>query len=267
MLEVIKGRKAKPRRCLLYGTHGIGKSTWAAAAPRPIILATEDGLDDIGVDRTPLLTSTQQVGQWLIELGGPEDHGYQTLVIDSLDWLERLIWSSVCEDGSKQSIEDFGYAKGYKFALKKWDRVLQMLDAIRARGMNVVLLAHARVEKFSPPDGESYDRWQVDVHKDAAPMIQEWADEVFFATYRVNTITKEDGFKKSRTRAVGSGDRIVYTSEAATHAAKRRITLPNELALDWNEYQKHWPTGNVTPDGDIAGIVANGHSKQKENAA
>ena len=32
---------------MLYGTHGIGKSTWGAMAPDPIFIQTEDGLAEV----------------------------------------------------------------------------------------------------------------------------------------------------------------------------------------------------------------------------
>jgi hypothetical protein len=263
---IVSGKRARPRRCLLYGTHGIGKSTWAASSPKPLVLATEDGLDDVGCDRTPLLTKTVDVARWLIDLAGPEEHGYKTVVIDSLDWLEKLIWQATCEDDGKKDLESFGFGKGYVKAVNRWEKLLAMLEGCRARGMNVVLLAHAKIERFSPPDSDAYDRWQPDLHKLAAPLLQEWADEVLFASYQVSTIQREEKFGQQRTRAIGSGERIVYTSEAPTHAAKRRISLPDTLPLDWAAYQKHWPTG-VGPAGDISGIVTDGHSKQKGIAA
>jgi two-component system OmpR family response regulator len=79
---------------LLYGTHGIGKSTWASQAPKPIVLATEDGLNDVGVDRIEFYgRETIDLAKALIALSGEEEHGYKTVVIDSLDWLD-----GVCED-------------------------------------------------------------------------------------------------------------------------------------------------------------------------
>jgi len=254
-----------PRRVINYGMHGVGKSTWASRAPSPLVLTIEDGLNDLEVDRTPLLRRTADVAQWLIELGGEEPHGYKTVVIDTLDWLEKLIWSATCEDAGKKSIEDFGYGRGYALSMKRWEMLLLLLDCCRAKGMNIVLLAHARIEKFSPPDADSYDRWTLDLHKTASALVQEWADEVLFSTYQVSTIKRDEGFRE-RTRAIGGSDRIVHTTEAATHAAKRRIVLPDVLPLEWSEYQKHWPVSAV-PTGDVAGIVTNGHSKQKDGDA
>jgi hypothetical protein len=263
MQTVLKGKAARPRRVLMHASHGFGKSTWASQAPNPIVLTLEDGLDDVGCDRTPLLKDSQEVARWLIELGG-EEHEYKTVVLDTIDWLERLIWQSVARDGEKDSIEDYGYGKGYQLAVKKWEMLLNMLDCCRAKGMNVVLLSHSKVERFSPPDAEPYDRWAPDIHKTAAGLIQEWCDEVLFGTKRVSVISRKDSFGKERTRAIGDGERIVHTTEAATHQAKRRIAMPDTIPLAWEAYQKYWPTGNV-PTGDIGGIVTNGHSKKKES--
>jgi len=259
---VITGKRQMPRRVLLYGTHGIGKSTWAASSPKPIVLQIEDGLDDIGVDRTPVLTETIEVARWLIELSGDEDHGYQTVVIDSIDWLERLIWKATCKEQGKKSIEEFGYGKGYVLAMRRWEQLLHMLDACRGKGMNVILLAHAKVERFTPPDNDPYDRWQLDVHKTVAPLLQEWADEVLFATYKVRTISQDEGFGQKRTRALESAQRVVRTLEAPTHAAKRRIELPDELPLSWKEYHGYWSSTNGT--GNIKGMVKEGHSKERK---
>lgn len=261
MQGVIKGRRARPRRTVLYGTHGIGKTTWAAGAPAPLILSTEDGANDVGCDRTPLLTTVVEVSQWLIDLTGPESHEYKTIVIDTADWMEKIIWRATCEDSNKKTIEDFGYGKGYLLAARRWEKLLFLLDQCIARGLNVILLAHAKVEKFSPPDGDAYDRWQLDLHKTVSPLVQEWADEVLFAKYRVDTIRREEGFGQTKTRAIGSGERVVYTCEAPTHAAKRRIEMPDEIGLSWTEYQKYWPGSDVAT-GDVNGIVKDGSSKK-----
>lgn len=264
MIEgIVRGKRAAPRRVLLYGTHGIGKSTWAAAAPKPIVLATEDGLNDVGVDRIEFYgRETIDLAKALIALSGEENHGYKTVVIDSLDWLEKMIWAATVKEHGKKSIEDFPFGRGYTLAAKRWESLIVMLEACRARGINCVLLAHAKIERFTPPDSDAYDRYVPDLHKVASALVQEWVDEVLFASYRVSTISKDEGFGQNRTRAIGSGERVVHTCEMPTHAAKRRIVLPDVLPLEWAAYQAAWPT-NGQATGDIAGMVVEGHSKQK----
>lgn len=235
MEKIEKGKVAKPRRLLLYGVHGVGKSTFAASAPSPIFIQTEDGLGGIECDKFPLTTSFADAIAALGELY-TEKHQYQTVVIDSLDWLERLIWADVCRRRNVENIEAIGYAKGYVFALTQWREVLEGLTALRNdRGMAIVLIAHAKIERFEAPDTDAYDRYTPRLHKHANGLVSEWCDEVFFATYKVWTKRVGEGFE-ARTQAVGSGERIVYTAERPAYVAKSRLSLPGELPLDWEAY-------------------------------
>ena len=48
MLESIQsGRESKPPRIMIYGSEGVGKSTFGASAPNAIFVQTEDGLGEI----------------------------------------------------------------------------------------------------------------------------------------------------------------------------------------------------------------------------
>lgn len=255
--NIVKGKTRRPRRVMLYGSHGIGKSTFGAGAPNPIFLATEDGQDDIGVDRTPMISDWDCFDRWLKDLVN-SNHDYQTVVVDTVDWLEKLIFKKVAEDNHVDSIEKIGYGKGYVYAADNLDYLLGGFSALREkRKMGVIFLAHAKIAKVSPPDTDSYDRYEPDLHKQLSPILQEWCDEVLFATYEVNTIKREEGFNKERTLAKGDGRRIVQTTEIPTCLAKRRLPMPDQIELSWQAYQD-------CLKGDIDGIVVNGSSKRKE---
>jgi hypothetical protein len=234
--QIQRGRTQLPRRVMLYGVHGIGKSTFGAMAERPIFIQTEDGLANIECDRFPLATRFGHVLSALSELYTGE-HDYRTVVIDSLDWLERLIETEVCEKEDVPNIEKIGYAKGYKFMLDPWREVLAGLDALRNdRGMTVVLIAHAKIEKFDNPETEPYDRYSPRLHKLASALIQEWCDEVLFATYKVHTRKIDEAFNKAKHQGIGTGERIVRTTERPAHVAKNRLGLPEEFPLDYRLY-------------------------------
>ncbi|MGE0378967.1 MAG: ATP-binding protein [Planctomycetaceae bacterium] len=234
--HIERGIQHKPRRVLLYGVHGIGKSSFGASAPQAIFLPTEDGLSNIDCARFPLARSYDEVMTALMELYS-EPHDFQTVVIDSADWLERLIWAHVCRTRSKEAIEDFGYGKGYTYALDPWRDVLNGLDALRnERRMLVILLAHAKIERFENPETEAYDRYSPRLNKHASAIIQDWCDEVLFATYKVHTKQTDEGFDRTRTRGIGTGDRILRTTERPAHVAKNRLGLPEELPLDYAAY-------------------------------
>jgi hypothetical protein len=225
-----------PRRIMLYGVHGVGKSTFGAMAERPVFITTEEGTNDIECDRFPLAAKYGDVLGALSALYSDE-HDYQTVVIDSLDWLERLIWAEVCAKRQVETIEDIGYAKGYVFALTQWREVLSGLDALRAeRRMQVILIAHAAIEKFANPETDTYDRYIPRLQKQASALVQEWCDEVLFATYRVHTKVSNEGFDRKRTQGIGTGERILRTTERPAHVAKNRLNLPDELSLDYRVF-------------------------------
>jgi AAA domain len=238
--QISKGLRPGPRRLLLYGTQGIGKSTFAASSELPVFIQTEDGLGEIGCDKFPLAESFEQVMAYLTALY-TDFHEYQTVVVDSLDWLERLIWAEVCRKRNVTNIEDIGYAKGYIFALNHWRDFLEGLTALRHDlGITIVLIAHARIEKFENPETESYDRYVPRLHKLASALIQEWCDEVLFATYKVHTKQTDEGFGRKGTRGIGNGERILRTAERPAHMAKNRLNLPDEIPLDWNAYANYF---------------------------
>lgn len=240
-MKILSGKQKAPRKCLMYGTHGIGKSTWASQAPGCIILNLEDGLNNIDCQRTEHLTTLEGVNEaldWLIA----SKHDFFTVAIDSMDWLEGIIHQVVAKAANKESIADIGYGAGYKQSLTYWDRIMLRLDMLRSdRKMSVILLAHANVKRFESPDHDSYDRYQPALHDTASSMWQEWSDEVLFASYRV-FVRKEDlGFNKERTIAVDANERYIRTQESAAVLAKNRLGMPAEIEFNWEAYQAHFP--------------------------
>ena len=245
LLEKIqRGKESSPRRVMLYGTHGIGKSTFGSMSPKSIFIQTEDGLGGIDCDKFPLAKTFDDVIAALSELYS-EKHQYRTVVVDSLDWLERLIWEEVCKKRMVKSIEDIGYAKGYVFALAQWQEFLNGLTALRNEiGMMIILIAHAKIEKFENPATDSYDRYAPRLHKLASAVVQEWCDEILFATYKVYTKATDEGFNRKISKGTGMGERLIHTTERPAHVAKNRLNLPDELPLEWTAYEQYLPNLN-----------------------
>ncbi len=237
--QIHSGQRNEPPRFLIYGTEGIGKSTTASQACDPIFIPTEDGLDQIDCDSFPLVGKFHDFMSAISALYN-EEHKYKSVVVDSLDWLERLIWDDVCHEFEVKSIEkvDGGYSKGYIHALTQWRTVITGLNALRnKRRMCIILLAHAKVEKFEDPESVAYDRYSPRLNKHAAALIKEWCDCVLFATRKFRTKTEDAGFNRKRNIAVASGkdggDRILRTVGGPSCIAKNRYSLPSELPLSW----------------------------------
>jgi hypothetical protein len=239
-----RGKSSKPPRILVYGTEGIGKSTFAVASAKPIVIDTEDGLGQFDVPRFPVATGYDSIVSSLTALH-KEPHDYRTIVLDSIDWLERLIWDKLCGEYGVTSIEkcDGGYARGYTHALTHWREILALLDTLRLqRSMCVILIAHSRIERFEDPELPAYDRFAPRLHKHACGLVTEWCDAVLFATRRVRTTKEDVGFNRQRTIAapIGSdgGERILRCIGGPACVAKNRFNLPAELPLSWPAFSK-----------------------------
>ena len=223
----------KPPRILIHGVHGVGKTTFAAGARDPVFILTEDGLGTLAVPHFPLARTFDDVMQALASLY-TEDHVFRTLVVDSADWLEPLIWARVCKDQGWSSIEDAGYGKGYVNALDLWRQYLEGLNALRDdKGMAIVQIAHTDIKRFDSPESEPYDRYVIKLHTKASALLQEHSDVVLFANYRISTVKSDVGFNKKVTRALGSGERLLHTAERPAFLAKNRYALPETLPMSW----------------------------------
>ncbi len=220
-------------RCMVYGVEGIGKSTFASGAPNPIFICTEDGLGSLTVDHFPLAASFSDVMAAIGTLYA-EKHEYQTVALDSLDWLETMIWRDV---EATHDAKDLAYGKGAVIAADKWREVLDGLNALRNdKGMAVVLIAHCTIKRFDSPETEPYDRYQPKLQERSNALIREWCDAVMFANYK--TIVKKDdvGFNKTVARGISTGERLLYTSERPAYMAKNRYSLPESIPLSWDAF-------------------------------
>lgn len=234
---ITRGRQRAPMRVVLYGTEGVGKSTWAGDAPSPIFLPVEEGSHHLDVARFPRPTTWGDVLD-AVRVLADERHDFKTLVIDTLDALEPILWERVCAtrtgDSGKRvtSIEEYGFAKGYIYALDVWRELLERLDVLRIeRGMNVIMIAHASLVTIKSPDTQDWQRHDLKLHHKSSALVREWAEHVLFATVEMATAKINN-----RTKVVAHGDRIVHTTSAAGWVAKTRSAAPPTLPLSWSAF-------------------------------
>lgn len=238
MKTLNKGPRQSSPRIVVYGTHGIGKSTLAAQFPAPIFISTEDGLDSLDVVSFPKATSMRDVQQSIGTLI-KENHEFKTVVIDSVDWLCDLIVEHV---EATHDAKDLAYGKGQMITGDEFRKILQGLDMLRKdKGMNVVLIAHADVVRIENPITEPYSSYQPKLPKRCNALLMEWADVMAFAAFKVIIKKTDAGFNKEVTRGVSTGERLLHLVETAGYAAKNRYGAPNTIEMSFQELVKHVP--------------------------
>lgn len=247
---VKRGVIHEPYRYFLYGPEGVGKSSLAADAPDSIFIDTDRGSGRLDVVRYQFRDGSDgHIVLSLAEVYGAIDdllaneHTYKTLVLDTADALEALLWKHVCEaaPANKQgikpkSIEDFGYGKGYQVALDEWRSMLHRLDTLRLRrGMDIVLLGHSLVKTFKNPITEDYDRFRPKLDDRALGLLREWCDVIGFVSFE-DFGGKITGLGE-RPRGWSSGRRVIHLSHHAAWDAKTRLPMPDEIDL---QFERPW---------------------------
>ena len=247
-------RKAveRPPKTTIEGEAGVGKSFFACSAPKPFVINTDDGIDEILL-RIPdiMVADAVPVGDneanaklydsiidTLTELA-KEKHDRKSIIIDSLERLEILAQAKVCVEHSIKAPEDLGYGKAYVYARGKIQRVLAGLNYLRdEKGMEPICVCHTQIRTINKPTLEPYDVFTLKLHKSASADIMEWSDAVLFLTFKMIIQKKDTGFGRKDSRAINTGERIILTSGSQGVDCKNRFGLPSEIPAEYEEYHK-----------------------------
>ncbi len=245
-MNITKGKIDSAQKVVVYGPEGVGKSTFASFFPDPTFIDTEGSTKKLDVARTP------KPGSWTMIL---EQVRYfrdnpgkcKTLIIDTADWAERLCVEHICSKSQKSGIEDFGYGKGYTYLEEEFGRLLNLLEEVVERGVNIVVTAHASMRKFEQPDEMgAYDRWELKLEKKTAPLLKEWADMILFANYKTYVVNVDgQGAQKGKNKAQGN-KRVMYATHHPCWDAKNRHDLPEELPFEFQAIAHCIPNNTTT---------------------
>lgn len=226
-LPIQKGRQARAQRIVIYGPEGIGKSTLASHAPSPLFLDTEMGTGQLDVDRLDV-TMLDHIGATVNALLN-EQHEYKTVVVDTADNLWRLCADAVCDENKWPEIEKPGFGKGYAMASDRFRVVLSWFDRLIDRGVNVVIVSHAKVDKVNPPDNAEYSKYCIKVSaptkqaEASREFLKEWCDCLLFCNFDMTV--------SSTGKAIGNHERVVNTVPAPAWEAKNRYGLPEAMPM------------------------------------
>lgn len=224
-LRISNGIVRRAQKVVLYGPEGIGKSTLASAFPDPLFIDTEGGTSHLNVKRVSIDGSFSDLIETIQTVA--EQDVCRSLVLDTVDWAEQICVADLLKKYRQTSIESFGYGKGYTYLAEEVQQILRAFDSVIASGKNAIIVAHAKMRKQELPDeAGAFDRWELKLSRQAAPLVKEWADMLLFLNYKTMVIHTEDGSNKAQ-----GGKRVIYTSHHPCWDAKNRCGLADELPL------------------------------------
>lgn len=220
-MQVLKGQTLTAPKLMLYGLSGVGKSSLAAKLRKPLFLDFEGGLNYLGVDRTPQYLDLDEFYKDLIELYRKAEAGkreYDTLVIDSVDWLVRKVVEKAAGIDKHNLTETLnrsngGYGNG-KQVLENQIRtmLLPLLVSLNKQGYGICLVAHAERKDLMDADGVDTERIAPKIDINTMNVFVEWCDNVFYLK-NIN------------------GERILVLEGDDNVLAKNRLNLTGEVKL------------------------------------
>lgn len=221
-MQIIKQATPTAPKLMIYGLSGVGKSTLASKLKKPIFIDMEGGLNYMDVDRVPTLTSYASALKTLGELFNAAEAGkreYDTIVIDSIDWLVRKVVEKAAGIDKNKLDETLnrsngGYGNG-KQVLENHIRtyLLPLLVKLNKQGYGICLVAHADRKILMSSDGSDIEQIAPRIDVNTMNTFVEWCDNVFFLKKDI------------------SGERVLLLESDDVALAKNRLGLTGEVKL------------------------------------
>lgn len=212
---------------MCYAESGMGKTTCAALAPKPVFIGLDHGAERVqhpitgdDLDGVPGIEDFQDV---LDVMDQPDIFkGYETIVLDHAtlleDWATAFAVATIPTDkGYKvKNILGYGWGKGASHVYDLMNSVITRIHKLANAGYNVIVLAQNNNDRVPNPQGEDFLREGARLQTGKYPiqsLFYENMDHVFRIAY-LNRFATEDG------KAVGTTTRAIFTQPEVHFFAK-----------------------------------------------
>ena len=238
------GINTKTITLLAIGEPGSGKTTFCADSfekkGTALVFDLENGSLGQNVDRLTLYGKDfDSLMAALGEFYEGKLGKYPRIVLDSLDWVERIILAKVCKENGVKDASDIPYGRGFSYAVQYWGKLLQALDMIKSRGVSICMTAHTQIIKINDPLHEEYSSHGIKLNKHAKALLTEYVDMIGYVIgNEVITSRKSDSFGKVEYTASGTGERKICFAPNPAYESKTRIAgIPDVLPLEWSAFE------------------------------
>lgn len=239
--------KKQPNVITLHAKGGWGKTSFAAQIPGVAFLMVgyETGLltlmDNKQIKEVPYFPdpakTKDEIESALIAVANGGASAPKALAIDSLSTIEEILHQKCAADkyrdksGGVDWLRFNSFDAGAKEAAKEWESIIDCIEHVRAAGISVILLGHAKVITFKNPEGPDYERWIGGTSKYSWERLFNWSDMVLFGDFEVTVDKLNDNKSDAKTKgkALGGDHRVLKTTYRAAYDAKHRHGLPDEI--------------------------------------
>lgn len=211
---------------MVYSLPGMGKTSLASKMEKSLIVDIEGGANYLDTPRTEQITSLDEFYEVMVELWKTPKREYDYIVIDTVDWLVRLMVEKVAGI-NKQHLDETlnrsngGYGNG-KQVLENHvrTRLLPMLVEMNKKGYGICLLAHADKKEMLDSDGTTIEQITPKIDPNTLNAFVEWCDAIFYLKKNIK------------------GDRILQLESDSVALAKNRTGMRGEVNLSETDVNK-----------------------------
>lgn len=269
------GRVRKPRRTVIFGEGGCGKTTLVADIADSLFVDINNGSESLDVQRyifrpedelrghvPKTWEEVRQMNKTLRET----KHPYKAVIYDLLGDLEHLALKFIVKRDSPQdgktkgkSLESYGYGAGKQVLLDEMRVLFDEMNLLIARGIDVVIVAHSTTIKYNNPSGPDYDRHVFQCSPLVGPYLYGWADEVGFLHFDDQAVKAEG--KRGKNKGITTGRRILEFDHSAAWDAKARLPFPKSIQIPsanpWQFYREALHRAYAMTAADLRQEIAN----------